>query len=218
MKKFFITTVLLSLAISSFAQEKDITKFLGIPIDGTKAEMIAKLKEKGFSKVDFDEDVFLEGEFNGTDVYVFIVTNNRKVYRIVVSDKNKRSETDIKIRYNKLCQQFSENNKYISLEDNTLPEDEDISYQITVNNKRYQAGFYQIDKELFAKILLDKYSVEQLTNIETLNLEDQINVLDTIQKHCAHKLVWFLISESYGEYGITMYYDNVLNQANGDDL
>ena len=116
MKKLSMLVVLLTMALTTFAQEKDVTKFLGIPVDGTKAEMIAKLKEKGFTQVDYDEDIVLEGEFNGTEVYVFVVTNNRKVYRIMVTDKNKRSETDIKIRFNILCQQFSENNKYISLD------------------------------------------------------------------------------------------------------
>ena len=28
--------------------QKDVTKFLGIPVDGTKAEMKKKLQEKGF--------------------------------------------------------------------------------------------------------------------------------------------------------------------------
>ena len=36
------------LALTTFAQ-KDVTKFLGIPVDGTKAQMIAKLKAKGFT-------------------------------------------------------------------------------------------------------------------------------------------------------------------------
>ena len=218
MKKLSMLVVLLTLTITTFAQEQDVTKFLGIAVDGTKTEMIAKLKEKGFTQVDYDEDIVLEGEFNGTEVYVFVVTNNRKVYRIMVTDKNKRSETDIKIRFNILCQQFSENNKYISLDDYTIPEEEDISYQITVNNKRYQAGFYQVDKEMLAQTLLNKYTAEQLTTSEELSLEDKINVLGTVQKLCAHKSVWFYISESYGEYGITMYYDNILNQANGNDL
>ena len=218
MKKLSMLVVLLTLTITTFTQEQDVTKFLGIPVDGTKTEMIAKLKEKGFTQVDYDEDIVLEGEFNGTEVYVFVVTNNRKVYRIMVTDKNKRSETDIKIRFNILCQQFSENNKYISLDDYTIPEEEDISYQITVNNKRYQAGFYQVDKEMLAQTLLNKYTAEQLTTSEELSLEDKINVLGTVQKLCAHKSVWFYISESYGEYGITMYYDNILNQANGNDL
>ena len=218
MKNFFITIVLLSLAISSFAQEKDVTKFLGIPVDGTKAEMIAKLKEKGFTQVDFDDDVILEGEFNGTDVYIIVVTNNNKVYRIMVSDKNRISETDIKARFNTLCNQFKDNNKYLSIADYTISEDEDISYQLNVKNKRYQAIFYQVNQELITKILLNKYTKEQLVDTEKLSLKDQIDIAETYQNNCSHKQVWFIISENYGEYGITMYYDNELNRANGEDL
>ena len=32
------------------------------------------------------------------------------------------------------------------------------------------------------------------------------------------KTVWFMISENYGEYYITMFYDNEYNRANGEDL
>ena len=32
------------------------------------------------------------------------------------------------------------------------------------------------------------------------------------------KPVWFRICESYGEYYITMFYDNENNHANGEDL
>ncbi|MBQ3582446.1 MAG: hypothetical protein II976_05805 [Alistipes sp.] len=220
MKKLSMLVVLLTMALTTFAQEKDVTKFLGIPVDGTKAEMIAKLKEKGFTQVDYDEDIVLEGEFNGQDVYVYVGTNNRKVYRIMVTDKNKRNETDIRIRFNTLCQQFSENDKYISLEDYTIAEDERIYYQMRLRNKRYQAAYYQIDRKLLVETLLNKYTLEQLSNFNfnNLKIEDQINIIETLQNLCAHKQVWFMITEDVGEYSITMYYDNILNQANGDDL
>ena len=32
------------------------------------------------------------------------------------------------------------------------------------------------------------------------------------------KPVWFMISENYGQYYITMFYDNEYNRANGEDL
>lgn len=32
------------------------------------------------------------------------------------------------------------------------------------------------------------------------------------------KAVWFRICENYGEYYITMFYDNEYNHANGEDL
>ena len=32
------------------------------------------------------------------------------------------------------------------------------------------------------------------------------------------KFVWFMISESYGQYYITMFYDNEYNHSDGEDL
>ena len=48
--------------MSAFAQE-DVTKFLGIPVDGFKPEMIRKLKAKGFVEHPYRTDE-LVGEFN----------------------------------------------------------------------------------------------------------------------------------------------------------
>ncbi len=133
--------MLLAFAIAVYAQqEKEVTRFLGIPVDGSKTEMIKKLQAKGFQKSEIGD---LEGEFNGKDVYIFVKTNNNKVYRIVVMDKNQIDETNIKIRFNKLCSQFANNPKYISLQDFTIPESEDISYEMSVNNKRYEAVYCQ---------------------------------------------------------------------------
>ena len=133
--------MLLAFAIAVYAQqEKEVTQFLGIPVDGSKTEMIKKLQAKGFQKSEVSD---LEGEFNGQDVYIFVKTNNNKVYRIVVMDKNQIDETNIKIRFNNLCFQFANNPKYISLQDYIIPESEDIGYEMTVNKKRYDAIYYQ---------------------------------------------------------------------------
>ena len=143
MKKILTLAVVLMTTIALFAQEgKDVTKFLGIPIDGYKSEMISKLKAKGFTSTSYDKNV-LEGEFNGKDVYIHVVTNNNKVYRIMVVDKNYVGETSIRIRFNTLLSQFENNSKYIGLGNKTISEDEDLGYNITVKDKRYQASFYQ---------------------------------------------------------------------------
>lgn len=47
MKKFLSVVLMLTLSVAMYAQ-KDVTKFLGIPVDGTKSAMIQKLKAKGF--------------------------------------------------------------------------------------------------------------------------------------------------------------------------
>lgn len=225
MKKIVFFIVLLTITISTFAQ-KDVTKFMGIPIDGFKPEMIKKLKEKGFVSSTTDKEI-LEGEFNGTQVNVYVVTNSNKVCRIMLCDAHQMAETDIKIRFNKLCQQFKNNSKYTSLDDYTIPEDEDISYEMGVNSKRYEAIFYQnpviTDSLAIAndikEIILQKYSEKDLEN-PTDDIKTDITkmslsyAMDLMSK----KPVWFMISEFYGKYYITMFYDNEYNRANGEDL
>ena len=87
---------------------------------------------------------YLKGEFNGQQVAVFIVTNNNRVYRIMVCDKNAYDEGQIKIRYNTLCRQFANNQKYLLISAEELSESEDISYEMTINKKEYQAGYAQL--------------------------------------------------------------------------
>ena len=217
MKKIFAVIVLLVASVSLFSQS-DITKFLGIPIDGFKPDMIRKLKEKWFTSTEYDKDI-LQGEFNGRNVHIHIVTNNNKVYRIMVADKNTINETDIKIRFNSLCRQFENNSKYISSVDNyTIPDDEDISYEMLVNNKRYEALFYQqTDSIAMQNYVLTKYTEEELndsTNVEKIVKETMLYMMDAMTK----KKVWFMIAEFQGEYYIAIYYDNEYNKANGEDL
>jgi hypothetical protein len=117
-----------------------VIKFLGIPVDGTKQEMIQKLKSKGFTCN--QREGFLEGEFNGEEVVITVQTQNNKVWRLFILDKTSRSEEQIKIRFNKLVSQFENNGKYIPLkETQTIDENEDISYEISVHDKQYQANF-----------------------------------------------------------------------------
>ena len=118
----------------AFAQ-KDVTQFLGIPVDGTEAEMVRKLQAKGFKRNSLLG--WMEGEFNGREVILLIATNNNKVWRVAVRDKWATDEANIKFRFNDLCRQFSKNEKYATLNDNTeLPEEEKIGYEMLVNNKR----------------------------------------------------------------------------------
>ena len=52
-------------------------------------------------------------------------------------------------------------------EEQTIPDDEDLSYEITVNDKRYEAGFYQMPDSVTIyneskQSLLSQYTQEQL--------------------------------------------------------
>lgn len=225
MKKLILTLFTLVFSVSVFAQN-DVTKFLGIPIDGYKSEMIRKLKSKGFEQHSYMEDV-LVGEFNGFDVNVFVVTHNNKVYRIFLQDKYTLSEMDIKIRFNNLCRQFEANSNYTYLSEQSIPESEDISYEMSVNDKRYEAVFYQqpekLDTLAIQQALLDKiharYTEEQLANpTEEMQQEVVDMSFDIAFEIVSTKSVWFMIEQDGSQYRILMYYDNKKNQANGQDL
>lgn len=225
---FFVSLFLSSM---SFAQN-DVTKFLGIPVDGTKTNMIQKIKEKGYTynaRLDC-----LEGEFNGYNVRIHVVTNNNKVYRIMVEDVFGTDESEIKIRFNKLCRQFENNDKYINaslLDSQEIGENEDISYELLVNKKRYQASYYPKGNEedfidtadltnYYLKEISKKYTEEELSEMT----EEQIATVNAMIAFSYYtqllekKIVWFMINESQGSYYILMYYDNGYNQANGEDL
>ncbi|MCW4118036.1 hypothetical protein ONT17_04635 [Prevotella copri] len=216
--------IAMMISFSSFAQNKDVTKFLGIPVDGTKTEMKQKLIAKGFVPKKMGDLEWLEGEFNGTDVQAFIVTNNNKVWRIMLADKNRVDEAQIKIRFNILVSQFENNKRYIPLDKYTLSDEEDISYEMTVHNKIYAAYYSQnpdfenIDTKVQIAIK-EKYSAEELKNPSETIKKDIADITDKITfDEFSMKPVWFRIVSYNGEYYISMYYDNEYNHANGEDL
>ena len=178
----------MALSVAMYAQQ-DVTKFLGIPVDGTKTAMIQKLKAKGF-KYNSAYDL-LEGRFNGSEVYLKIVTNGDKVNRITVFDTTPTDITNVRIKFNNLYGQFLNNKKYVPAvdSDQSIPNDENISYEMTVNKKRYEAAFLQVSPN------------------------------ETPGEDAAMRSVWFMIIEPIpGQYNIALFYDNLYNQANGEDL
>ena len=231
MKKHLLFIILASLAIQLSAQ-KNITHFLGIPVDGTKTAMIQKLKAKGFTYNLHTDN--LQGEFNGSNVTISILTNNNKVYRIAVEQPLGTSERNAIIKFNKLCNQFKNNDKYI-VQDPTreylIDGDVDISYQITVKDKRYEAGFFQISETdtdttglyLWAlDYIKDTYTEDEWQKIaesqDSLVFETiKIGITYMYQK-VSHKSVWFMLSHNLMGYSILLFYDNELNAANGEDL
>lgn len=239
MRKFITLIAMIVLTAGLYAQ-KDVTKFLGIPVDGTKSAMIQKLKAKGFTYNQKGD--CLEGEFNGEKVNIFIATQGNKVWRIMVADKSRRGEAQIRIRFNNLISQFENNPKYMPYNSNKrIEDDENISYGITVDKKQYEASFYQnMDSTIFTQYLKKQYAheikkvedyIKQFTEEEwenpTQEMTDSISVLQTEFEDIAFKealeqlekrTVWFKINDFYGEYYITMYYDNHYNKANGEDL
>ena len=177
MKKILLAVLLINLAFAGFAQ--NTIKFLGIPIEGTKKEMISKLQAKGYEYDSYND--CLTGEFNGSNVNIYVQTVNNQVWRLCIVDNWSSDETDIKIRYNRLFKQFSNNGKYISVGEGKLTDKDDILYEMNVNKKSFQAVFRPIDKSI-------------------------------------NGVVWYTIAERQGEFRIGMFYENLDNAANGEDL
>ena len=139
MKQLTTLVATLLLSFSMFAQDNAL-KFLGIPVDGKKQEVINALKDKGFTYNPYSET--LSGRFNGMDVDVAVLENNGKVHRIAVAEQNGCDEGQIILAYNRLLRQFKDNAKYKEVVHNPeLSEREDVSYEMTVHNKQYQAAF-----------------------------------------------------------------------------
>lgn len=171
MKRIFIFIVLaLALVNISYAQ-KDITKFMGIPVDGNKYEVVDALLEKGF-EYDTSQDNWtrLTGFFNGAKSDIYVNTNKNLVSRISVIDSNTYSESQIINRFNNLVIQFANNKNYISdeYEKYLIPQNEDISYEMICHNKNYEAIFYQkpdtIDIKEHSSYLSD-LSDEEISNM-----------------------------------------------------
>ena len=97
---------------------------------------------------------------------------------------------------------------------------------MTIHKKRYEAIFYQLPdttatnySEEIQSLIYSKYTKEQLENPSEEISQDiyKMAAIYALDK-AAKKPVWFMISEHYGQYYITMFYDNEYNRANGEDL
>ena len=214
-----------------FGQSESTLKFLGIPVDGSKSEMVVALKSKGF-EYDSESD-FLIGDFNGRKSHIGIVENHGKVYRVVVFDADTYDAGDIRIRFNNLIHQFENNDKYYYIVPNEMiPEDEDIHYEIIVNKKQYIAEFIYNplygndelrDKVINEAVEESKETIKDEKDIEFYsdkdNYDQLISSLVGLKVYqMSNSSVWFKIFEHYGEYYIGLYYDNLLNAPNGEDL
>ena len=216
-----------------FGQSESTLKFLGIPVDGSKSEMVAALKSKGFR---YDSNSgFLVGDFNGRESHIGIVENHGKVYRVVVFDANTYDAGQIKIRFNNLIHQFENSNgKYYYIDQNEMiPEDEDISYEINVHDKQYSATFIynplygndelkdKLVNEVVEenKLLLEKKGItpEEFYSDKDNYIQVFSSIVDKIFQ-MSKGSVWFQIFEYYGKYYIGIYYDNLINKPNGEDL
>lgn len=107
MKRIFSTLIFTAIILSSFAQTKtDSTKhltFKGVPIDGTLADYVAKMKNNGFiQKGTKDGIVILEGDFasyKGCTVVVATLKQKDLVSKIVVTFPDRQTWSSLSSNY-----------------------------------------------------------------------------------------------------------------------
>jgi uncharacterized FlaG/YvyC family protein len=128
-------------------------------------------------------------------------------------------------KFNNLINQFNRNSKYVPTADSILqkyyiPDDEDISREILLNKKSYQASFYQKTAaydsiEVEYKSLLERSDLneEHFKKLSELGSSKIDNLISSLNKN-----VWFNLSHALNGYIITIFYDNKYNEADGEDL
>ena len=191
MKRIAFLFCMLVLSVALYAQQ-EVTKFMGIPVDGTKSEMIAKLKAKGFTW--YPAKDCLTGLFNGRKVTLYIYVNGDKVWRVAVLYADEMDNINTINTYNHLLSLFENNGKYYSQRDNqAIEEGTDLHYEIEINKKQIQNTFYQCSQKMNQDMAAD------------------------MEK----RRVWVTIipqKYSYDKFGMILFYDNGYNEANGEDL
>lgn len=175
MKRFFVFIAFVFAIVNISYAQNDVTKFMGIPIDGTKEEMIKQLQSKGFKLVNKKIGV-LKGEFNGYDSEIYIKTSRNKVNGIYVSDRySSTNEKNIISRFNHIVKQFYKNENYTipfgcTIEDFLIPNNEhQLWYNIKYNDKVYSACFNQCpdyDIAFYNKINTDEFIFQYNATIE----------------------------------------------------
>lgn len=237
MKKILTTLLITLMSFAAVAQQFNTISFLGIPVEGSKSEVERRLKtEKGFyyEDADWEKVGILTGNFNGYKVNVSIVEYNGSVERVMVAYPDV-SETQVKIQYNNLFHQLSKNEKYMYQVldcSGELGEEEDISYEISVNSKQYQNVFmyppWGTLNEMKRKIseyekpedAINEKDVKDFVDATFTDGEpDETKLFLWVMQHSEGN-VWFTISTGvrYGTYHILLFYENNKNKSHEDDL
>ncbi len=202
-----VFTLLMLLTLSLNAQD-NVMKFMGIPIDGTKSEMIDKLQQKGFApeqvEIDLeraeddyisvggeinegrirerDGEYFMHGYFDGKRSKVVISSYNNKVYQIMVLIEDAYNELNGKFQFNLYVEQL--NKKY------TNP----IDYDFSIDLDRDLSVPYDNNIRAFFTAAYDEFNKP-------------------------HGMVSLEMSHPrYKEFYIAFRYYNADNMPNGDDL
>lgn len=216
MRRFFLSLIFV-LATLFLRAQSDVTKFLGIPVDGPKHEMITRLQQRGFERFFMDGKMYLTGKYNGEDVRVEIVTTNNKVSHILVLSHYLLTASGAKKIFNNLCRQYSNNSNYVSLMSkySIIPQEENISYEMRVHNKIYGAFFHQkcTTSPLELEKIYNHFFYDNYTEKQILAGEAAAHI-----QHLKRKIVTLTILEQENDgYYIAICYENGYNSGRYDN-
>lgn len=196
-------------------------KFMGIPVDGRKSEMIASLKEKGFEQDSYEE--FLTGVFNGENVKVFISSNHDVVDRVKVAYPDCSDAGAARVKFNNLMSRFDHNAKYVSLGHRVeISTDENIALNTWGDSKYYDVIYFYLTPETnqdqWKKDFNEAYKKRYTKPIKSLCYDEMEEVLFCLPmkiRSTISGVVWFSMERAYY---INIYYDNLQNRPRGEDL
>ena len=222
MTKNLIIALFTLISTISSAKNNNALKFLGIPIDGSEAQLIAQLKSKGFEK-EYQMDDYVTGMFNGEEVSIFLSTNHGLVDRVKVVYPYCSERNDVRVKYNLLLSRFNRNAKYVCVNPRTeVPATEDIYQQLRNNTKYYDAVYFSLAPEINAEQWVEEFKQEYLGNynrtLEGLSYEEMEEALFCLPGKIAdavNGVVWFTIVENHY---ININYVNLSNRPRGEDL
>ena len=209
--------------ISSGLVDTDETalKFVGIPIDGTKEQMIQALASNGFKHDSYHD--YLEGMFNGESVKLQISTNHGIVDRIKVIYPYCSETNDTRVKYNTLLSRFNRNAKYVCVYPRAeVPANEGIYWKLSDNTKYYDAVYFYLHPEVNAKQWVEDFKAEYqkrynkpLEGLSYEETEEAIFCLPMKVSAAVSGVVWFtMVDTNY----ININYINFKNRPRGEDL
>ena len=151
MKRLLIA-ILTFLAMTSYAQE--VIDFMGIPVDGSVSEMMAKLQEKGFRET--EENNTLESLLDGVPVRLTVCESRDKVYEILICYCFEGDNAKLVQCVNNLVSGFRGNSKYKEVQSEMITEDDLTESKLKKEYLGYFAYFTQIGANGYVAIGLNR--------------------------------------------------------------
>lgn len=196
--------------------------FLGVPVDGTKSDIINALTSKGFA-YDMDEDGMF-GEFEGEGAFVHISENKAgKVYQLMIYFHTKESAKENIEVYNKLVTRYNaDSTAYWSFyEEELLPENANLDSLLNIDDNIWAEYLLsqQVDTAAYLEnvfaVMLSKYTPEQIKNpteeqrMQTVSIMQQ----EIAKLHSGRALIaLFKDDDEAGKYCVCLYVYNKKNE------